>query len=238
MDLSKPSIYEGLHALEEKGFIILTNPRPATYQAIPPDIALDMRLSAQMKAKDIALGSIAKLQSETTAEESHTDLWYIFGQKHFESKIKEMLRNARKSIYCVTSGRFMDLIEKWTRSKMDIDLVIISDDTIEREKIDSLARKSRLRVQRVKKCDLVKMASDQGDRDRSKSGPSTDVPIDVHDYDNLFLLIVDESEMLIIPPISEMSSNAITMKNRTLVSRMKPMITGQFNDLKKWSIDR
>ena len=226
-----------MRALEEKGFIILTQPRPATYQAIPPDVALDMRLSAQMKAKDVVLGAIAKLQSEKSAEESHTDLWYIFGKKHFESKIKEMLRNARKSIYCVTSGQFLDLIEQWTKSKIDIELIIISDDIIDREKLDRLATKSRLQIQQVRKVDLVKMASDKRADKPSKSGSSTDVPIELHDYDNMFLLVVDDSEMLFIPPIPEMSSNAITMKNKPLVSRVKSMTKEQFKDLETRGIN-
>ena len=45
LDLSQfqsPQICERLKMLEDKGLIILTNPRPVTYQAISPNIALEM----------------------------------------------------------------------------------------------------------------------------------------------------------------------------------------------------
>lgn len=232
LDLSKPSIYDGLRELENKGFIILTNPRPATYQAIPPEVALDMRINAQIKAKDVAIDSIAKLKDEKGIETQHSNLWYVFGQKHFESKIKDMLRNAKKNIYCITSGKYLDLIEHWARSKMDIDLVIITDGMVERERLDRISAKSRLRFRIVSNSELSKAASEQQGDNRLKSGPSAGVPLEMQDLDSLFILIIDDSEMLIIPPIREMSSNAITMKSKAMVSMIKAGLIGQYDEVK------
>ena len=55
LDVSKPSIYEGLRMLEKNGLIILTSPRPATYQAIEPKIALEIIIKRYMDAKKEAL---------------------------------------------------------------------------------------------------------------------------------------------------------------------------------------
>ena len=42
LDVSKPRIYDRLRTLEEKGLIVQTSPRPVIYQAIAPNIALEM----------------------------------------------------------------------------------------------------------------------------------------------------------------------------------------------------
>jgi sugar-specific transcriptional regulator TrmB len=228
LDLSKPSIYEGLRALENKGFIILTNPRPATYQAIPPDVALDMRVTAQIKAKDAAIDSLAKLRDEKSAKISHSDLWYVFGQKHFESKIKEMLKNARKSIFCITSQNYLGFFEQGIRSKTDVELIVISDGAIDRKRLDELSLKGRLRVRTVRASDLVRTAMEKPSGNRSKGDSSVDVRVDEQDYENMLLLIVDDSEMLFIPSITGTSSNAINMKNEALVQRIKPTIAEWF----------
>ena len=40
--LSRPNAYESLRMLEEKGIISLINTRPMVYQAIPPEIGLEI----------------------------------------------------------------------------------------------------------------------------------------------------------------------------------------------------
>ena len=144
LGMSKPSVYEGLRTLEEKGFVILTNPRPTTYQAIPPEVALDMRLAAQMKAKEETLASIHELESEQGEDRVPESLWFVFGTRHFESKVREMLKGAKKSIYCVTTGQYLDLIERKARGNLSFDLTIITDDLDLQQRLEGVFKKDRL----------------------------------------------------------------------------------------------
>ena len=97
LGMSKPSVYEGLRTLEEKGFVILINPRPTTYQAIPPEVALDMRLTAQMKAKEETLASIRELKGEQSDEKRPRERMVHFrgktlrvqGQRHAQERQEE-----------------------------------------------------------------------------------------------------------------------------------------------------
>ena len=55
LDLSKPSIYAGMRSLEGRGLIMLTNQKPSTYQALPPEIALDLIMTLHHSHKNMAV---------------------------------------------------------------------------------------------------------------------------------------------------------------------------------------
>ena len=59
--ISKPNTYEGLRSLEEKGLINLINGKPITYQAVSPDIGLEILFDTHVKAKDHAKKLFATL---------------------------------------------------------------------------------------------------------------------------------------------------------------------------------
>ena len=64
LDISKPQIYERLKMLKDKGLIILTNPRPITYQAISPNIALEMLVERTYAAKNDAVKQFCDLDNK------------------------------------------------------------------------------------------------------------------------------------------------------------------------------
>ncbi len=143
LGLSKPNIYAGLRALENKGFIILTNPKPTTYQAIPPDIALDTWMSAQLRSKEKALEQLRELGSDKANVGKRSNLWFLFGKKHFESKVKDMLKGVKKSVFCVTSGPYLTYIEGIAGSDIDLDLTIIADDKEVQNRLELCVRKKQ-----------------------------------------------------------------------------------------------
>ena len=97
-----------------------------------------MRLVAQMKAKEEALSSIHELRDEQNMDETAENIWFIFGTKHFESKVKDMLKNAKKSIFCITSGQYLDLIERKAKSNIRFDLTIISEDSAIQRRLEGI----------------------------------------------------------------------------------------------------
>jgi HTH-type transcriptional regulator, sugar sensing transcriptional regulator len=223
LGMSKPSVYEGLRTLEEKGFVILTNPKPTTYQAIPPEVALDMRLVAQMKAKEEALKSIHDLQDEQGEEHASENVWFIFGTRHFESKVKDMLRSAKKSVFCVTSGQYLDLIEQKAKSNLGFDLTIITEDLTVQQRLDGVFRKDKANIRIISKGQMIGSLVAQNQGSEEASVTSKDKLLGKMEIDKMFVLLVDDEEMFYIPPMKGMSSNAIATKNQLLIFNMKNM---------------
>jgi sugar-specific transcriptional regulator TrmB len=223
LGMSKPSVYEGLRTLEEKGFVILTNPKPTTYQAIPTEIALDMRLASQTKAKEEALASIHELENEQGEDRVPESLWFIFGTRHFESKVRDMLKSAKKSIYCVTAGHGLDMIERKARSDLTFDLTVITDDESIKPRLEGVSKKNRLSLRIISKSRMMEslLAGAQG----SKAGsmPSKEKLLGMYDMDKMFILLVDDEELFYIPPIKGGSLNAISTRNQVMVQNMKFM---------------
>jgi HTH-type transcriptional regulator, sugar sensing transcriptional regulator len=223
LGMSKPSVYEGLRTLEEKGFVILTNPKPTTYQAIPPEIALDMRLASQTKAKEEALASIHELESEQGEDRVPESLWFIFGTRHFESKVKDMLKSAKKSIYCVTAGHGLDMIERKARSDLTFDLTVITDDESIKPRLEGVFKKNRLSLRTISKSKMMESLMSGAQGSKTGSMPSKEKLLGMYDMDKMFILLVDDEELFYIPPIKGGSLNAISTRNQVMVQNMKFM---------------
>ena len=62
LKISKPSVYESLRSLEDKGLVILINNKPAVYQAISPKMAVDILLDIHKKASADAYEELSVLE--------------------------------------------------------------------------------------------------------------------------------------------------------------------------------
>jgi len=105
LGLSKPGTYESLRSLEDKELIVLVNARPLTYQAVPPDIDLDIHIDAYEKAKDEAKERFSALDRHEILAGSSQPVWCVFNRKSIEHKIRDMLRNAKKSVFLIASDQ-------------------------------------------------------------------------------------------------------------------------------------
>jgi sugar-specific transcriptional regulator TrmB len=218
LDVSKPRVYDGLRKLEESGLIVLTSPRPATYQAIEPRVALELIIKKNQDAKKEALKEFQILKEQEIIPEASSPLWFIFGAKSFEFKIKDMLSNARESINCVTSGRYLEYIEKAAKKNIKIDLLIV-DGQDTKKRLEHLSKKSNVKIQIIEKSQILEHQHHETETElqrRSRANLK-----DIVDLDNLFILVVDDSELLIIPPLKTGSLSAITSTNKVLIFIIK-----------------
>jgi len=224
LSLSKPSIYEGLRTLEDRGFIILINDKPTTYQAIPPRIVLDMLMEIHINAKENALKYISILEKEKFADDSPPNLWYIFGPKSFESKIKDMLENAKDSVICLTSDKYIDLIDRRAKTDLKFKLAIVTEDPDVEKRLEHHLINGESSIRTVDKKRAVDLMA------RYKAGfeedmiPAVSDTLNMFDFDNLFILIIDDSEVLYIPPIPDASVNAMVSKNKAFIRMMMLML--------------
>jgi sugar-specific transcriptional regulator TrmB len=191
LDISKPQIYERLKMLEDKGLIILTNPRPVTYQAISPNIALEILVE----------------------EKSSQPLWFIFGDPSFEFKIRDMITNAKESIYCVTSEKNLNYIKMALNKSIKTQLIITSDNKAIQNELEHRYNKSNITIITI---DKAKMKNLECTKDIIDDTEISEIANTI-DIDNQFILVVDDSEALFIPPLRGDSVNAISIENKIMV---------------------
>jgi len=218
LDVSKPRVYDGLRMLEEAGLIVLTSPRPATYQAIEPRVALQLIIKKHQDAKKEALKEFQTLKKQEIITEHSSPLWFIFGAKSFEFKIKDMLNNARESVYCQTSGKYLDYIEKAARKNIKIYLVLMAADQDTKKRLEPLYKKSNVKIQIIEKSQIMESLEHHETELHKRSRANM---MDMLDFGNLFSLVVDDSELLTIPPLKSDSLSAITSTNKAFVLNTK-----------------
>jgi len=225
LDLSRPSIYEGLRELEELGLIVLINDKPVTYQAIPPEIALDMLMKVHVKAKENVLMHIRDLKKQGIADKSPSNLWYIFSSKTFGSKIKDMLENAEESVYCITSGQYIDLIEQYVKSNAGIELMVISEDKKIQKRLEKTLKNRQARIRTFKKEEMINLAAAVKIGNHPEKLQAMNQALSLFDFNNLFVMVTDDSEFFYIPPLPSDSLNAMTSKNKALILTLKLIIS-------------
>ncbi len=216
LDVSKPRIYDGLRMLEENDIVVLTSPRPATYQAIEPKIALELMIKRHEQAKDEALKQFEILKHQDTVTKPSSPIWFIFGAKSFEFKIQDMLKNAQETVYCQTSEKYLKYIEKTAKKNIKLYLVIMIDNQDTRKRLEKLSKKSNVQINIIEKEQMLKTPEFVSHEKELYKRNKTHL-LDVMDLDNLFKLIVDDSELLTIPPLKSDSLSAITSTNEALI---------------------
>lgn len=213
LDLSKPSIYEGLKMLEKNGLIILTNPRPATYQAIEPEIALKMIIERYNDAQKEALIQFQTFKNQEISVEPTSPVWFVFGGKSLELKIKDMLKNAKESISCHTSVKYLDYIEKIARKNIQIQLAVTADDNDTKRRVEYLSKRSNVTINIIEK--------DQTLIGKELKKRSMESMMDQIDLDNQFMLVVDDLEVLFVPPLKDDYLTGMTSTNKALLLSYK-----------------
>jgi sugar-specific transcriptional regulator TrmB len=215
LDVSKPSIYEGLRMLEKNGLIILTSPRPATYQAIEPKIALEIIITRYMDAKKEALIQLQDFKNQEITIKPNNPLFFIFGGKSIEFKIKDMLKNAKVNIYCQTSFKYLNYIEKITKKNIQMYLTVKINENDNKGRLERLSRMSNVKINIIEKNEVIETGKDY------LKNQSMDSTMDLIDLDNQFMLVVDDSEVLAVPPLKDDSLTAITSTNKAIIFRIK-----------------
>ena len=224
LDLSKPSIYAGMRSLEGRGLIMLTNQKPSTYQALPPEIALDLIMTLHQSHKNMAIRLIHDLENDYHRDNPPASLWYTLDCKSFDSKIKDMLKNANEKIYCSTSGQYLDLIESKAQSDLNFQLIILSKDNRMQKRLELIFKKNHAQIQTIKKSQVLNTIAAMETGDRQDKKQSMIETLNVFDFDHAFVLIVDDRECFYIPPIPEGSSYAMTTKNKAMILNVKMMM--------------
>jgi sugar-specific transcriptional regulator TrmB len=220
LDMSKPNAYEGLRSLEEKGLIVAVSERPIVYQAVAPEIGLEMLIDTHMKARKEAARLFATLP-RNLREIGDENVWFVFTEKNINYKIIDMLKGAKESVIVAASEKYVPYLKPLARKQLDVEVTIITDSPEMKSEVGKLLPQHRASVQFINRTNLVRMFSVTKAMNQEAFVPAFESIYGIMNYDNLLILIIDDADFLYVPPFFGDSQTAINSKSRGLVENMK-----------------
>jgi len=215
LSLSKPSVYEALDRLSNVGLAVKRISKPARYSPVSPHLAIDLILDSHRKAADRALAELEKLEHLKVGTEKEEALWTIYGDKSTEYKIRDLFRKAKKEIRCMIGERYLSCLENIRIKDIGLQLLVISD-------------KAGLE-QKLKEQFPGKNASIRVIPPATFSTPPPFAPPEFKEMQNLMTvenileLIVDNEELLMVPPFITNAISVLNTRNKGAVLQIKMM---------------
>lgn len=225
LGISKPSIYESLDNLTQVGLAVKRNSKPAMYSPIQPEIAIKILMERHTTSAEIALKELNILEQEKIHRDRSDALWTVYGDSNINFKIRSMFRNARHSIECIMAERYLVLLEGSSLRNIDLNLTVLSDD---RDLIETLKQKFPNPNHVINVLSLKRIRAYL---------PS--LPLGVKNvenfinFDNVLELIVDNEELLTIPPIPAMHVTGMNTTNKAMILHTRAMSEGLWDRMRQ-----
>jgi sugar-specific transcriptional regulator TrmB len=215
LSLSKPSVYEALDHLEEIGLAVKRITKPARYSAISPDMAMDLLMDNHRKAAEQALEALRTLEKEKVRTDKEDALWTIYGDKNIEYKIRELFGKAKQQISCMIGERYVPFIENIKIRDVFLQLIVISDDPEVEGRLKKIfpGKKTTIRV----------VSSEQFKVPPPFAPPEFEEIHNLLNVENILELIVDDEELLMVPPFISGSISVLNTRNKGAILQMKMM---------------
>src|SRR5208282_2818629 len=219
LSISKPSVYEALDHLAEMGLAIKRVSKPARYSAVSPLMAINLLMGNHKKAADLALAALEKLEKEKVKTEKEEALWTIYGDKSIEYKICDLFGKAKSHIRCMIGERYLPFIQDIRIKDISLLLLVISD-------TPGLERKLRAQFP-GKNVDIHVVSSEKFAVPPPFAPPEFEEIHKLMRVENTLELIVDDEELLMIPPFFSGSVSVLNTRNKGAVLQFK--IFSMFN---------
>lgn len=213
LSISKPSVYEALDSLSEKGLAVKRTTKPARYSPISPDTAVEILLDKHRIAADRALAELKKLEEEKVRAGGDNALWTIYGDANIGYKIRDMLNRAKNHIECTMGERYLPFIENLKIPDVHARLIVVSGDP-------DLAE--RLRGKYPGKNMEIRVAPPE-----FFNAPPPFAPPELEEakifmnFENVLELIVDDEEMIMVPPFIEQTGSMLNTRNKGAIMQFK-----------------
>jgi len=219
LSISKPSVYEALDHLAEMGLAVKRVSKPARYSAVSPHMAIDLLMGNHKKAAELALEKLEKLELEKVHTEKEEALWTIYGDKSIEYKFRDLFGKAKNHIRCMIGERYLPLVENIRIKDISLLLIVISD-------APGLERKLRAQFP-GKNADIHVISSKKFAVPPPFAPPEFEELHKLMRVENILELIVDDEEILMIPPFYSDTVSVLNTRNKGAVLQMK--LFSQFN---------
>ena len=156
--------YDVLESLEKRGFVIQKIGKPVKYMAIKPEIVIEKLKNNTMKNAEEKLKTLSNLKDTKEYEElkqlhktgvepikNHELSSSIKGRQNLYAQIRDVMENAEKYVYMITSSyeliskekMFSDLFKKLKKRKTDIKIIVPEEDIKRLEKKFNVPIKSK-----------------------------------------------------------------------------------------------
>ncbi len=218
LGISKPNTYESLRLLEEKGLVSLINTRPMAYQALPPEIGLEVLLKTHIDAKEKAKKIFSIMDKEKFVPRTSETLWNVFNGESIDYKIKDMIQNAKESIFMISSPKYIKYLKNLD-TDLKSDIVIFSEiSSFETLKKQFKDKKGNFQI--VNEEEMINILASSKTKDQKQFEIYKEALLMI-EYRNMVMLAVDDEELLYMPPMSTDSLTAINTTNKAMIILMK-----------------
>jgi sugar-specific transcriptional regulator TrmB len=201
LNIPKPSVYQSLKKLTDKGLVQVVNAKPAIYRPIPPEIVIKHMTGIYQEAEKNALSLLEKLENKRMETENPDVIWTLFGKENVEHSIEEMMGKARKSMKLVLPLEYQRYLKLVRGRNVKIELLTFTPDA-------SIAQHYNLgdiTVHNANGLDLEDFGV--------LSNYIMYLPVPPEQLAHLILVLVDDAEFMYIPPIPGNIQSGITSRN-------------------------
>ncbi|MEN6396695.1 MAG: helix-turn-helix domain-containing protein [Methanoregula sp.] len=219
LSISKPSVYEALDHLAEMGLAVKRISKPARYSAVSPDMAIDLLMERHRTSAGQAREALKKLETERVHTDKEDALWTIYGDASIDYKIRDLFGKAKKDIRCMIGERYLPFIENIRIKDVTLLMIVISDTPgLERKLRDQFPHKN---------AEIHVIASEKFVLLPPSAPPEFEEIKKLMRVENTLELIVDDEELLIVPPFYSGTVSVLNTRNKGAILHMK--LFSQFN---------
>lgn len=207
LDAPKPSVYQSLRSLMDKGLVQVLSSKPAIYRATPPKIAIKHMTEVHKKAEDMAMLELEELEKSQVENDYPDVLWTLYGDENVEHKVEELLGKAKKSAKLLLPDDFLRYLEILRGKDIQVDLIVFGEASV------SAARQHGLKNARVHN------ASNMDFKDLMPLMKYfKEIPLPADRFAQFIFIAVDGEEFVYIPPLPAETRSGITSKNPFVLS--------------------
>jgi HTH-type transcriptional regulator, sugar sensing transcriptional regulator len=206
LDAPKPSVYQSLKTLTDKGLVQVVNAKPAIYRALPPKIALKHMTEIHRRAEDSALLELDMLEKSRVEREPADVLWTVYGEESIEHSVEELLGKAKKSVKLLLPDDYFDYLELLRDRDISTDIITYGSAATIPERY-GLRRAIIHDILRLDPTDFMPLAK-----------YFSQLPISGEQLKQFLVIMVDDEEFIYIPPIPSATRSGLTSRNPFIVS--------------------
>lgn len=207
VQISKPSVYESLERLVNRGLIVKKDSKPAVFTAVSPRVAIDILIRENAKASETAIQELEVLASTRRHTNEDDAIWTVFGEKNVEPKIREMISSADHHIECMMGEKYLSLFED-LKITASVSIFLISDDPDISLKAEEILKGTQVSVTVLSPTKMNGFPSPLGKKQKT---------LQYFDIRNSFEIIIDDRETLSIPPLQMSKTTGLHSTNEVLV---------------------
>lgn len=205
LKMPKPSVYQILKQLMNRGLVQVVSSKPAIYRATPPKIALRHLTEVHKSAEEQALKELEDLEENPVETEDSDIIWTLFGSSNVEHSMEELMCKARESMKLILPEEYLYFLSFVKGKELDIELLMFGKDA-------SIAERYELKNLTVHNAYGLDVA-DFGVIPKY----FTEIPLPPEQYSKFILISIDNNEFMYIPPFPGNTKSGVTSKNPYLI---------------------